>query len=45
MVGDPILFTREDAVNGHGRSLTVLDLPSDPLPYETGTWGRRPPMI
>ena len=40
MVGDPILFTREDAVERAWEILEpVLDLPSDPLPYEAGTWG------
>jgi glucose-6-phosphate 1-dehydrogenase len=40
MLGDPFMFPREDAVERALKILEpVLDLPSEPLPYEAGTWG------
>jgi glucose-6-phosphate 1-dehydrogenase len=44
MEGDPTLFLREDAVEEAWRALSpVLDLLGEPLPYDAGTWGLRPP--
>src|SRR5262249_44648826 len=40
MKGDAALFGREDAVEQQWRIVdSVLDLPSQPLPYDPGSWG------